>query len=185
MSFNQSVNPSESIVIESYLYIYLIIECHSQEYVSHNIICQDVESRSFSKAIFSLRAISIWIRPCHWTDNNQTPYLLIPSHNYQQSGEGEGESEHGNFHLSFIRIKSPRNSPSGREILTLLSVVTNAFWMRIVDTTLRIPANRDLLQIIFSARIIFIYFKTHPEKAKAAQETQAMERMVLYPHSPW
>ena len=90
--------------------------------------------------------------------------LLVPAHHYQQSRQGEGESEHGNFHLSFIIIKSPRNSPSGLDILTLLSVVTNAFCMRIVDTTLRIPANRDLLQILFSARIIFFFFKTHPEK---------------------
>ena len=72
--------------------------------------------------------------------------LLIPAHHYQESREGEGKSEHGNFHLSFVIIKSPRNSPSGVEILTLLSVANSAFWMRIVDTTLRIPANRDLLQ---------------------------------------
>ena len=72
--------------------------------------------------------------------------LLIPAHHYQQSREGEGKSEHGNFNLSFVIIKSPRNSPSGLEILTLLSVANSAFWMRIVDTTLRIPANRDLLQ---------------------------------------
>ena len=83
--------------------------------------------------------------------------LLVPSHHYQQSREGKGESEHGNFHLGFIIIKSPRNSPSELEIFTLLSVVTNAFCMRIVDITLRIPANRDLLQIIFSARIIFFF----------------------------
>ena len=76
--------------------------------------------------------------------------LLIPPHDYQQCGEGEGKGEHRNFHLSFITIKSPGNSPSGPEILTLLSVVTRAFWMRIVETTLRIPANRDFLETIFT-----------------------------------
>ena len=71
--------------------------------------------------------------------------LLVPTHHNQQGREGEGEGEHGNFYLSFISIKSPANSPSGLEILTSWSVVTNAFWMRIVDTTLRRPANRDFL----------------------------------------
>ena len=42
--------------------------------------------------------------------------LLIPAHHYQESREGEGKSEDGNFHLSFIRNKSPGNSPSGLEI---------------------------------------------------------------------
>ena len=113
--------------------------------------------------------------------------LLIPPHHYQQCGEGEGKGEHGNFHLSFIKIKSPGNSPPGLEILTLLSVVTSAFWMRIVENTLRIPANRDFLETIFTSQISdhINCVQTYPENAKAAQETQAMERMVLYPHSPW
>ena len=73
--------------------------------------------------------------------------LLIPAHHYQQGGESERQGEDRNFHLSFIRIKHPRCCPSDL-ILTLLSVANSAFWMRIVEKTLRIPANRDLLQPI-------------------------------------
>ena len=85
--------------------------------------------------------------------------LFIPSHYYQQCRESEGKSEHGNFHLSFIIIKSQRNSPSGHEILTLLSVAKRAFCMRMVDITLRIPANRDFLKTIFRPQITSSVFQ--------------------------
>ena len=68
--------------------------------------------------------------------------LFVPAHHYQQGGEGEWQCEDRNFHLNLHRVK---NSPQGLEIFTLLSVANSAFWMRIVEITLRIPANSDLL----------------------------------------
>ena len=85
--------------------------------------------------------------------------LLIPAHHYQQGGESEGQGEDRNFHLSHIRIVRPGSSPLGVERFTLTSVANRAFWMRMVETTLRIPANRDLLQTIPD----HIYSFFHPD----------------------
>ena len=114
-----------------------------------------------------------------------TLYLFIPAHHYQESREGEGKSEHGNFHLSFIIIKSPKKfSLRTRNIdLTKCSqqcLLDENCGYNIENTReQRLAANKGLGSDHINT------FKIHPEKAKAAQETQAMERMVLYPHSPW
>ena len=85
--------------------------------------------------------------------------LLIPAHHYQQGGESEGQGEDRNFHLSHIRIVRQGSSPLGVERFTLTSVANRAFWMRMVETTLRIPANRDFLQTIPD----HIYSFFHPD----------------------
>ena len=72
------------------------------------------------------------------------------------------------------------NGPDEREnITTLLRVATNAFCTRIVDMTLRTPANKDFLTDNHLNYGILVNTRTDPENAKAAQATQLMERMVL------